>query len=75
MLCLQFILRIHVHIKEASNFCIHCHFICFMSLNTSMTLNDDNCIRVCNLGHLFPISGSCPPLTCLSGLKSTYEYS
>ena len=43
-----------------------------LSLNTSMTLKDNNWVEISNFGHLFYISGSCP---LLSGLNSTYEYS
>ena len=46
--------------------------IILVSLNTSMTLNDDNWVEISNFGHLFSISGSCPLLI---GLNSAYEYS
>ena len=46
--------------------------IILLSLNTSMTLNDNNLVEISNFGHLFSISASCPPL---GGLYSTYEYS
>ena len=42
--------------------------IILLSLNTSRTLNDDNWVEISNFGHLFSISGSCPPH---SGLNSS----